>query len=447
MAFIPKYILILGFTIVIDYVAGIMIENSSGKKRKVYLSLSIIANAGVLCVFKYYNFFTANLAVLLNNLHFSYFSLPILTYVLPIGLSFHTFQAMSYTIEVYRGNQKAERHFGIYALYVMFYPQLVAGPIERPQNLLHQFHEKHQFVYSDVVGGLKLVIWGLFKKVVIADTIGNVIGPVFHQPQSFASWNILVAVILFPFQLYCDFSGYSDVAIGTARVMGFKLMKNFNFPYISQNMTEFWRRWHISLSTWLNDYLFSSISIGVRNWGKWAVIFALNVTFLIAGLWHGANWNFIVFGVLNGVALSYEVLSKKFRKKIALVVPAAIYVKTSIVLTFLYWAFCLIFFRSESLSTAIYIVKALPTSIINCPNIVKSIAPVLNNSLNISGLVIAFLLIVMLEYLEHLQRKINLSAFLDLKPIYIRWGIYYFMIISILALLEEGKQSFIYFQF
>src|SRR5262245_25802672 len=256
MAFIPVYILILGFTIVIDYIAGILIEDAQGKKRKFLLIASLIANVGVLFVFKYFNFLAnsfTDLATALSGQQVAHIGLRI---ILPIGLSFHTFQSMSYTIEVYRGNQKAERHFGIYALYVMFYPQLVAGPIERPQNLLPQFRQNHNFDYQRVTSGLRLMAWGLFKKTVVADRLALFVNKIYAEPGSFDGPVLLLATLFFAFQIYCDFSGYSEIAIGSARVMGFNLMQNFDRPYHARSISEFWRRWHISLSTWFRDYLY-----------------------------------------------------------------------------------------------------------------------------------------------------------------------------------------------
>lgn len=238
MVFVPVYILILGFTIVIDYFAGILLEKTVGKKRKYWLIASLIANIGVLAVFKYYNFLNNNLSEFLSSIGYHNI-VPNLSILLPIGLSFHTFQAMSYTIEVYRGHQKAERHFGIYSLYVMFYPQLVAGPIERPQNLLHQFYEKHEFNYERVVEGLKLMLWGLFMKLVIADRLAIYVNAVYNNVGQHSGKTLALATIFFAFQIYCDFAGYSNMAIGAARVMGFKLMTNFNRPYFSRSISEF----------------------------------------------------------------------------------------------------------------------------------------------------------------------------------------------------------------
>jgi alginate O-acetyltransferase complex protein AlgI len=254
--FKPIYILILFVTIVVDYFAGILIADATGKKRKWLLILSLITNIGFLAYFKYYNFLNTNLAIILSK-----FDTPtpfaFLDFALPIGLSFHTFQAMSYTIEVYRGNQKAEKDFTIYALYVMFYPQLVAGPIERPQNLLWQFHSYFKYDFGNLKEGLMRIAWGMFKKVVIADRLALVVDYCYDNPQDHNGLTLLIGTIFFTFQIYCDFSGYSDIALGTARAMGFKLMENFDTPYFSTSISEFWRRWHISLSGWFRDYIYS----------------------------------------------------------------------------------------------------------------------------------------------------------------------------------------------
>ena len=312
MSAVPIYILILGLTIVVDYFAGILIEGSAGGRRKAYLVASLVANIGALVVFKYYNFLNDNLTQFLGWFNWPN-HVPGLKMALPIGLSFHTFQAMSYTIEVYRGNQKAERHFGIYALYVMFYPQLVAGPIERPQNILHQFREKHALDWQRIANGLKLMAWGLFKKVVIADHLAAMVDEVYNNPYAYDSSRILSATLAFAFQIYCDFSGYSDIALGAAEVMGFRLMKNFDRPYLSQSIGEFWRRWHISLSTWFRDYVY--IPLGGSKTATGRCCLNLMITFLISGVWHGAKWTFVVWGGLNGLLLIYEMLTKNIREQ------------------------------------------------------------------------------------------------------------------------------------
>src|SRR4029079_15792055 len=310
LAFVPIYIFILAFTIIIDYFAGRAIENAQGRKRKLYLIISLVANIGVLAIFKYYNFLNENLTALLGSFHVKN-PAPIIKILLPIGLSFHTFQAMSYTIEVYRGHQNAERHFGIYALYVMFYPQLVAGPIERPGNLLHQFRQRHDFDSGRVASGLSLMLWGFFKKIVIADRLALYVNLVYNDPGQHTGSTFILATIFFAFQIYCDFSAYSDIAIGAAQVMGFKLMTNFRRPYFSSSISEFWTRWHISLSTWFKDYLY--VPLGGNRVSRPRLYANLLVTFLVSGLRHGARWTFVVWGALHGAYLIVSLATERIR--------------------------------------------------------------------------------------------------------------------------------------
>ncbi|MFD2718422.1 MBOAT family O-acyltransferase [Hymenobacter monticola] len=361
MAFIPIYLLILILTIIIDYYAGILIENARGNQRKFYLAMSLVANIGVLAVFKYYNFFIANLNELLHISNY-HASLPLLNIILPIGLSFHTFQAMSYTIEVYRGNYPAERHFGIYALYVMFYPQLVAGPIERPQNVLYQFHEKKSFNYDNVTSGLRLMAWGLFKKVVVADRLAFMVNEVYNKPNYFHGLPVIIATVFFAIQIYCDFSGYSDMALGTARVMGFELMKNFDRPYFSKSIGEFWRRWHISLSTWFKDYLY--ISLGGNRVSIPRGYFNLFFVFMVSGLWHGANWTFIAWGALHGFYQIFGRLTKDTRQliiqktRLSFLNHSVITISTTFILVTFAW----IFFRANTISDAFLIIRSMAES-------------------------------------------------------------------------------------
>ena len=362
MAFVPVYILILAFTIIIDYLAGRAIENVQGKKRKLYLIISLAANIGVLAVFKYYNFLNENLTALLGPLHVKN-PAPVLKILLPIGLSFHTFQAMSYTIEVYRGHQKAEKHFGIYALYVMFYPQLVAGPIERPGNLLPQFRQHHDFNTSRVAAGLSLMLWGFFKKVVVADRLALYVNEVYNNPDQHNGSTFILATIFFAFQIYCDFSAYSDIAIGAAQVMGFKLMTNFNRPYFSSSISEFWKRWHISLSTWFKDYLYVPLGGNRVSIPRW--YFNLMIVFLISGLWHGANWTFILWGALNGFYLVFGAITSKLRIRISRVTGAPklprLHRFVQIIVTFILCSFAWIFFRANSLSDSFHIIGKIFT--------------------------------------------------------------------------------------
>jgi D-alanyl-lipoteichoic acid acyltransferase DltB (MBOAT superfamily) len=347
MAFQPIYLGILGFTIVVDYYAGIYLERFEGTAKKVFLGLSLLANIGVLAVFKYYAFFTGNFMTAAS--YFGYaIQIPQLSILLPIGLSFHTFQAMSYTIEVYRGNQKAERNFGIYSLYVMFYPQLVAGPIERPQNLIHQFYEEHVWDSDRVKAGLFQMAQGLFKKVVIADRLAIFVDSVYGSLSIQSGGNLVLASVFYSFQIYCDFSGYSDMAIGAAKVMGFDLMSNFRAPYLAKSIPDFWRRWHISLSTWFKDYVYFSLGGNRVSIPQWYI--NIMVVFIISGFWHGASWNFVIWGALHGV---FQLVGIELSRRFPSLSPEkaqGIYLRIFQVWTFALVTLAWIFFRLQHFS-------------------------------------------------------------------------------------------------
>ena len=432
MAFMPVYILILLVTIVVDYYAGILIENALVQHKKKYLIISIFANIGFLFIFKYYNFFVENFNLLLGI----QYELPYWKIIFPIGLSFHTFQALSYTFEVYRGNQKAEKHFGIYALYVMFYPQLVAGPIERPQNLLHQFRAKHDFNSRLFIEGLRLMIWGFFKKMVIADRAGIYVDAIYNNPTSFSSLSVLLAIFLFSIQIYCDFSGYSDIAIGAAKTMGFDLMINFRRPYFSSSIKEFWARWHISLSTWFRDYLY--IPLGGNRVEQSRIYVNTFIVFCVSGLWHGAKWTFIVWGGIHALLIVSQLFLEKNK-----LLPKADHVFKKIlfqVLCFLLVSFIWVFFRANSLEQVSTIFQQLLSfksgiklSVEHQLNVFSSF------SLVILICSILFMGIVEFKFSESLT-ELNLKKNTD-------FVISTFAIVLILCFGIYAKTSFIYFQF
>jgi D-alanyl-lipoteichoic acid acyltransferase DltB (MBOAT superfamily) len=335
MCFIPIYILILAATIGVDYMAGILIERTPDPvRKKAYLMMSIVSVCAILFVFKYFNFFNNNLAALARVLHWNY-PMKMLRLILPIGLSFHTFQSLSYVIEVYRRRQPAEKHFGLYSLYVMYFPQLVAGPIERPQNLLHQFKEVKRFDWQRLWNGVSLSIWGLFKKVVVADSLAIYTDTIYNNSRQHTGTSLLLATYFFAIQIYCDFSGYSDIARGISRIYGIELMNNFETPYFAKSISEFWSRWHISLSTWFRDYVYIPLGgnrvSGARN------MFNIGVVFLISGLWHGANWTFVIWGALHGIYYlvwrSLEPVAFDVRRRIAAIrsVPLRLVTSAAIV--------------------------------------------------------------------------------------------------------------------
>lgn len=464
MAFIPVYILVLFLTIIVDYSAGIYIEESQGRKRKIFLYASLISTVGILFVFKYFNFFNDNVAALAKFLGWNY-SYEGLMLILPIGLSFHTFQSMSYVIEVYRGHQKAERHFGIYSLYVMFYPQLVAGPIERPQNLLRQFYQKHQFDYTRVADGLKLMAWGLFKKVVIADRLAVFVDTIYNNPRNYEGVPLIMATFFFAFQIYCDFSGYSDIAIGTAQVMGFRLMDNFNRPYFAKSIAEFWKRWHISLSTWFRDYFYISLGgnrVPVKRW-----YLNLFLTFLISGLWHGADWTYIVWGALNGFYLIFAIAGKDLRNRftsaIGLQKLPRVHKLTQVLTTFSLTCFAWIFFRANSIGDACYIVSHFFSGVGDFlrqygqyliaahlksglkPD--QSIREVLTMGRPLGEFQIALKVIALLIIAQLLQRNGSIRGRIAQKPAWLRWSAYYLLVLGIIMYGLETSEQFIYFQF
>ena len=457
MAFIPIYILILIFTIVIDYIAGIMIAKAAGPKRKAYLVMSLIANIGVLSIFKYFNFFIDNINTLLHSANITTHTLPFLNIILPIGLSFHTFQAMSYTIEVFRGRQQPEKHFGIYALYVMFYPQLVAGPIERPQNILHQFYEKKRFNYSEATEGLKMMMWGMFKKVVIADRLAKITNPVFNDAHHYTPTALLMAALFFSFQIYCDFSGYSDIALGAARIMGFKLMTNFNKPYRSKNISEFWRRWHISLSSWFRDYLYISLGGNRVSIPRW--YFNLFFVFLVSGFWHGANWTFVVWGALHGFYLIFAIITEKprngFNHILGLDKRPRLLGTLQMITTFILVLVAWVFFRANTIHDAFYILGRFPTALADLGHWIARAKFSADSFKTLIGfmpvyqidLQLSFLLIILLQTIEWAQSHKNLPALIGKRPIYIRWTLYYLMLAVIIFFGVYDNRQFIYFQF
>lgn len=350
--FIPVYLLVLFAIIAIDYFAGIFIEKADGKKRKFFLAISLATNLGVLATFKYYNFFIDTLNSFLGIWHLTITPFPFWHILLPIGLSFHTFQAMSYTIEVYKGNQKPEKHVGIYALYVMFYPQLVAGPIERPQQMLHQFYERHLPDYEGIGNGLKTILWGFFMKVVVADRLAIYVDYVYTNVEIHGRLALITASFLYSFQIYGDFAGYSLIAIGAARTMGFNLSANFKQPFLADSLANFWGRWHITLSQWFRDYVY--ITLGGNRVSRTKYIFNIFIVFIISGLWHGANWTFLVWGLLHGIFMVLEyLLMNKFKKK-----------KNSThwvgyVYTFAIVTLCFIFFRASNVAEGFYVIKRI----------------------------------------------------------------------------------------
>jgi alginate O-acetyltransferase complex protein AlgI len=438
MAFIPVYIVILAVAIVIDFYAGVWIEDSlDPKRKKLWLWASILSVTIILFIFKYFNFFNGNAAQLASFLGWNY-PIAALEVILPIGLSFHTFQSLSYVIEVYRGHQKAERHFGYYALYVMYFPQLVAGPIERPQNLLPQLHKPHTLNSADVRDGLALALWGLFKKVVVADTVCLYVDAVYDHSGLHSGPTLLLATYCFTLQIYCDFSGYSDIARGVSQVMGVRLMKNFETPYHSTSIREFWGRWHISLSTWFRDYVY--IPLGGNRVSLRRNMLNQFMVFLISGLWHGANWTFVAWGALHGTYLTIERLLGMARKQLG--IPAITDLPRALrgaeltvrwFVTFHLAVLAWVFFRAKDVTTAAQIVWQIMSA---------------NGSLFLDPMLGQIGVVAVLGVgLDIMQRRARLFDHPEDVAPWFRISHAVALLFGIALLGVDGANQFIYFQF
>jgi D-alanyl-lipoteichoic acid acyltransferase DltB (MBOAT superfamily) len=441
MAFIPAYILILGITILIDYAAGLWLERTVAPgRRRLLLFSSIVATCAVLFVFKYFDFFVGN-ARSFAGLFGWQLTGPSMSIILPIGLSFHTFQSLSYVIEVFNGRQKAEHNFLTYATYVMFFPQLVAGPIERPQNLLHQFNERHDFDYVRITSGLKRMAWGFFKKLVVADRLALYVNDVYAVPQDHNGLQLTLATVFFAYQIYCDFSGYSDIAIGSARVLGFRLMENFRRPYHAESISAFWQRWHISLSSWFRDYVY--VPLGGNRALRPVWFRNLLLTFTISGLWHGANWTYVVWGFVNGVYLVSGVILKPLRGRLWALVgvqgPHALRTAAGVVMVFVLSCLAWTIFRAQNLGDALYVLshfwRGWDVSAIATPQFLLRQLPV------------AVLSIVVLELVESLNQRVSVTALLARQPTVMRWSVYTSFVLGVILFGIYRHSQFIYFQF
>jgi len=434
MDFIPIYILVLAFTIVVDYYAGILIEGAAPQKRKWFLRMSIVANIGILGFFKYFNFFNDNIGFIFKLFH-SANPVSDISFMLPIGLSFHTFQAMSYTIEVYRGNQKAEKNFGIYALYVMFYPQLVAGPIERPQNIIHQFYEPKKFDYERVVSGLKIILWGFFKKLVVADRLSIYVNAVFNNPEHHSGKTLFLATIFFWFQVYCDFSGYSDIAIGSAKVMGYNLVENFRRPAFGGSVAGIWNRWHLSLYSWFRDYVYSPLAKNAgRNKAK--LLGYIIFVFLLSGLWHGAAWTFIIWGGFSGTSIVVERIYKD-KLKPQKYIPKTLMKILGSVIAFLVTAISALFFRANSVSDAFHICGSIFT--MKAGVLFKGSPPI-----NFYYFVLVTIILICVEFSQEYLPHVKL---INNKYMAVRFTGYILLLLVMLLIGVFNGSQFIYFQF
>lgn len=423
-----RFLLLIAFSTTLDFCVGVQLAKiNNNKKRKLIFSLSCLVNLGFLGFFKYYNFFIDNFISACDNLGY-HPSITVIKIILPVGISFYTFQSLSYTADVYLEKTKPTSDFILFAAFISFFPQLVAGPIERAINLLPQFENKRRFNYEEAKQGMQQILWGLFKKIVIADSLSVYVDQIFGSYNTLPGSTLLLGAIYFSIQIYCDFSGYSSIAIGTAKLFGFTLMQNFSYPYFSKNAAEFWRHWHISLSTWFRDYVY--IPLGGSRGTLSKVILNTLIVFALSGLWHGANWTFIVWGLLNGLfIIPAIILSKNKKKQSSTIILNAL----KIVFTFFLITLTWVFFRSQNISQAFeYLGRLFSKSLFTYP--VQH------------GMALALPLILILFVIEFI-RKNKVEFFQPKKlPVFARWSAYLIMIITCLAFFKQN-QAFIYFQF
>jgi D-alanyl-lipoteichoic acid acyltransferase DltB (MBOAT superfamily) len=397
--------------------------------------IGITPSLALLFFFKYFNLLSESAVMFLSRLSMSVNTIT-LNVLLPVGISFYTFQTLSYVIDVYKGEIAAEKHLGKYAVFVSFFPQLVAGPIERSKNLLPEIKKKHIFDYDNAVLGMKFITWGFFKKLVIADNIAQYIDFVYNNIQNYTGFVLLFATVLFAFQIYCDFSGYSDIAIGAAKLFNIKLMTNFKSPYFSASLQEFWNRWHISLSTWFRDYVY--IPLGGNRVSSIKKTRNLMITFLISGLWHGANWTFVLWGGIHGTYQKLQrglISTKKTERRI--------YWILNVFLTFLFICFAWIFFRANTLSDVLYIITHLFSGLKNPKEYFLTIISVPGKS----GIIKGFFGIVLLLAFDYLSLRIDVWERIKKLNVIIRYGIYFGLISLVLLLMNTGSHEFVYFQF
>ncbi len=434
------YLALAVSTALLTYGSGIWIDKQTNDKtRQRFFTISLIAHLAILVFFKYFGFLEANMGLFIKTIG-GHWNSTITSIFLPLGISFYIFQSISYLIEVYWEEQEAEKNLSDFMLYMLFFMKFLSGPIERPGEFLPQIKETKVFDYDKVSYGLRLIAIGLFKKLIISNLLATVVNDVFSSVQDYSGVQLCVATLVYPIQLYADFSGYTDIAIGGAAILGYRLSPNFNRPFIAQSITDFWRRWHMSLSFWVKDYIYEPIAFKKRNWGIWGISYALMLTFILLGLWHGDSWNFIIYGAIQGAVIIYEMSRSKWCSKWNKYLSGRWFKAYNIIRTYLIFSASLLFFKIEKFSDVVYVYNHIFDGI-------KATYKEINLGMSDHNIIVIAFATTLLFFYEYADSKWDIWGKLRQKPIALRWSVYYLIIFIIFSCGDFGATDFIYLQF
>lgn len=436
---VPFLIYAVIYAVLNYYFARILYPISNARVRKRLYIVFLVINIGQLVVFKYIDFLADNVNWLLSS--FSDTEVPYLNLLVPIGISYYTFQAIGYIVNVYRKNEQAEKHIGLFVIYNLFFPKIISGPIERSDRFLVQLHEPAEFSPKLFKSGMRLILFGMVKKLIVAERLGIMVNNVYGNLDEYTGTALLIIFFIQMMYLYTDFSGYTDIALGIAALFGIHLTNNFNRPFFAKNVSDFWRRWHISLSSWCNDYIFKTIIFKRRRWGKWASVYGVFIAFLVIGIWHGPNWTFVMIGLLQGIAINYEFFTKRKRLQIGSKLPKFLNDTLSIIITYLFASFSQIFFFSENLKASMYFIGHMFDF---------GDLRLIGNNLglehrNVLIALIGVVIILIIEYIE--ESGYRFVERIERFPLVFRWSIYYGIMILVILYGQFATTNFIYFQF
>jgi alginate O-acetyltransferase complex protein AlgI len=441
---IPFLLFALVFSSV-NYLFGVWMNAlTTAPRKKLLYFTSLFVNIGALIFFKYSNFFIDSINFVLRSFS-ARETIPLLSVMLPLGISYYTFQCLGYMYRVYKGIEKYERRFDVFVIYNLFFPKFISGPIEKSNSFLPQLQGRKEWNNEDMTAGLHLLLFGFFKKLAVADTLGLIINQVYGNVFEYTGLTLIVTYLLQPFYIYFDFSGYTDIALGSARLLGFKLTDNFNRPFFAENVSAFWRRWHISLTAWCNEFIFMIVLYKRRKWKTWGPPYAVFLTFLIIGIWHGPRWNFIILGIIQILAINYEFFTRKSRVTLARKLPAGLVIRFSRIITFLFFCFSLIFFYAETYAKAAHFIGNMFSSL-DVEKLVADFRDLIVSQYRRDVFLALGIIAVWMVFEAFQERKVDTMGWFQKLHSWIRWPVYYFLIILMLWL-AKGESTFVYQQF